>query len=194
METILETENSKLTLYSLDAEVMQLIAECVSAVDGELDLKPEIELFGKLFRQKRDIGFFSDESRGYAYSSTIAISKPMPACLIALLQFVNTTFDANYNGILVNKYADGTEYIGKHSDDVRELNPRIGVLCISYGAVRNFRIRDKATGKIVANVPTHADKIMQMSGQFQREFTHEIPIQKKVLGARYSFTFRKHLR
>ena len=32
-----------------------------------------------------------------------------------------------------------------------------------------------------------------MAGDFQKEFTHEIPIEKKVEGVRYSFTFRRHL-
>ena len=32
-----------------------------------------------------------------------------------------------------------------------------------------------------------------MAGNFQKEFTHEIPIQKKVSDERISFTFRKHL-
>jgi len=32
-----------------------------------------------------------------------------------------------------------------------------------------------------------------MVGNFQKEFTHEIPIEKKVKGTRFSFTFRRHL-
>ena len=32
-----------------------------------------------------------------------------------------------------------------------------------------------------------------MAGEFQKEFTHEIPMEKKKKKARISFTFRKHL-
>lgn len=32
-----------------------------------------------------------------------------------------------------------------------------------------------------------------MGGNFQKEFTHEIPIEKKITDTRYSLTFRKHL-
>jgi len=32
-----------------------------------------------------------------------------------------------------------------------------------------------------------------MQGEFQKEFTHEIPIQKKILDERISLTFRKHI-
>ena len=33
-----------------------------------------------------------------------------------------------------------------------------------------------------------------MGGNFQKEFTHEIPIEKKVLDTRYSLTFRRHMK
>ena len=31
-----------------------------------------------------------------------------------------------------------------------------------------------------------------MGGKFQEEFTHEVPIEKKITDERISFTFRKH--
>jgi hypothetical protein len=106
----------------------------------------------------------------------------MHPCLIELLKYINTKFNYNYNGILINKYTDGQDYIDKHSDDDREL-----VISISYGALRN-----KITGKIEIDVATDPTKIIQMVGNFQKEFTHEIPIEKKVKDVRYSLTFRKH--
>lgn len=34
---------------------------------------------------------------------------------------------------------------------------------------------------------------MIMAGDFQKEFTHEIPMEKKKKNPRISFTFRRHL-
>ena len=34
--------------------------------------------------------------------------------------------------------------------------------------------------------------ILHMGGDFQKEFTHEIPVQKRITGSRISFTFRYH--
>ena len=34
---------------------------------------------------------------------------------------VNNLFKVNFNGILVNRYADGKDYIGSHSDDEKNL-------------------------------------------------------------------------
>jgi alkylated DNA repair dioxygenase AlkB len=172
---------------------MELLEQCVREVDSELDYHPEIKIFGKICHQQRSIGFYSDTSVGYNYSTTITPSKEMKPCLIELLGYINNKFDASFNGILINKYESGEEYIGKHSDDERGLQPTCGVIAMSFGAVRKFRIRDKITGKIVLDVPTEQNKIIQMFGNFQKEFTHEIPVEKKVKDCRYSLTFRRHL-
>ena len=64
----------------------------------------------------------------------------------------------------------------------------------SYGVTRKFRIRDKMNSKIVLDVPTSSNNLLIMGGDFQKEFTHEIPLEKKVKGSRISFTFRRHLK
>ena len=193
MTTVLQTEKSALILHTIDDEICQLISNCVQAVDAELIVNPEIIVYGKVCNQNRSIGFYSDTSIGYYYSGKLAASKPLHPCLRELLIYINDKFDYNYNGILINKYNGGEDYIGKHSDDEKGLDSKVGVVAISYGAVRKFRIRNKITGKIAIDVPTEPNKIIQMAGDFQKEFTHEIPVEKKVNGVRYSFTFRKHL-
>lgn len=193
MTVILRREHSQLVIHNLEEEICELIKVCVETVDEELDVKPEIMVYGKVCKQHRNIGFYSDTSKGYNYSSSITPSKKMHPCLRELLVYVNDKFDYNYNGILINKYVDGEDYIGKHSDDEKGLDSHVGVVAISYGVVRKFRIRDKITNNIIMDIPTISSKIIQMTGNFQQEFTHEIPIEKKIKGVRYSLTFRKHL-
>ncbi len=188
-----QTERSALVLHDLEPEKVRLLQTCAEDVDGKLIFHPEIRIFGKIAHQHRSIGFFSDESIGYSYSGQIAKSVPLSAPLRELLDFINQKFEASFNGILINKYLSGEEYIGKHSDDEKALEKGVGVVCCSLGAVRKFRIREKESGKMVVDVPTENNKIIQMKGDFQKEFTHEIPVEKKVKGVRYSFTFRRHL-
>ena len=111
--------------------------------------------------------------------------------LSPITQLIFSIFDIDFNGILVNRYKSGEDYIGAHSDDERGLTA-VGVLIISYGAVRKFRIRNKTTKKKELDVLLQSGEIIQMVGNFQKEFTHEIPLEKKVTTERYSFTFRKH--
>lgn len=118
-------------------------------------------------------------------------SKPLSNAMTELLVEINTMLGAKYNGILVNKYNDGNDYIGAHSDSEIGLDP-VGVVCISYGSDRNFRIRNKNDKKIVHEETTTHSSILHMGGKFQIFYTHEIPIQKKIKGVRFSFTFRKN--
>lgn len=190
---VIQTEKSALVLHDLDQDRLQLIEECARQVDDKLEFHPEIKVFNKVCHQQRSIGFFSDTSVGYRYSGQIARSKELLPCLRDLLNYINQKFGAEFNGILINKYLSGEEYIGKHSDDEKALDPETGVICVSFGAVRKFRIRSKETGKLVLDIPTENNKMIQMRGNFQKEFTHEIPVEKKINDVRFSFTFRKHL-
>jgi alkylated DNA repair dioxygenase AlkB len=151
-------------------------------------------VFSKLVQPNRYSAFYSDESQGYAFSGKKANSLPLTEELRCLLNLVNETYDENYNGILINKYVttqDQHDYIGSHSDDERGLGKN-GVLSISFGITRKFRIRDKKTKRIVLDIDLNHGDICIMKGFFQKEFTHEIPVEKKRLGTRWSLTFRHH--
>jgi alkylated DNA repair dioxygenase AlkB len=151
----------------------------------------------------RSVGFFSDESEGYRYSGQLAASQPLPDFLAKLLNKVNTRFGTDFNGILVNRYEDGTETIGAHSDDEKGLGTGGSVVGISLGAERVMRFRAKqevnrekasSNGKKYLDMPMPDGCLFIMRGKFQKEFTHEIPAQKAVTEPRISLTFRKHIK
>ena len=119
-------------------------------------------------------------------------SKPLSTSLSDLIVAINKMLGTQFNGILVNKYLDGSDYIGAHSDDETGLDG-LGVVAISYGSERIFRIRNKNDKAIVCDEPTAHCGILHMGGNFQKLYTHEIPAQKKIKASRISFTFRKHI-
>lgn len=190
MTRLIETDKSFLDIYTFDND--QLVRDCIDEIKDLLISKPKVFVYGKEVNQNRSIGFFSDESIGYHYSGQMASSISCTPSLTVLLNNINTMFNTNYNGILINRYDTGTDYIGAHSDNELYLDKN-GVVALSHGAIRKFRIRDKQTKKIIKDIPTTSNQIIHMGGEFQKEFTHEIPIEKKVKDIRYSFTFRKHL-
>jgi alkylated DNA repair dioxygenase AlkB len=219
--TLLRSASSKLVLYKsyfdLDLDQVQSL---------ELVERPPIIIYGKECRQNRNVGFFSNESTGYNYSSQQAPSSPMPKWLKQLTEKINIDLNTDFNGVLVNQYTNGTQSIGSHSDDERTLSQGPNGLCVaalSYGATRKFRIRarqetqvfvqpdivhkteveTKPTNRgnltwvakensIIADVPHMAGDLLVMIGDFQREFRHEIPVEKKVSEPRWSLTFRTH--
>jgi len=94
---------------------------------------------------------------------------------------------------LVNRYNDGNDYLGAHSDSKDGLDKGSIVAGISYGkGVRKFRIRNRKTKKIVIDYDHHAKTLIVMDGNFQNEFTHEIPKQKKIKDPRISLKRRIH--
>ena len=191
MERIFENTNKTVFLNKGIFTNVELLENCIKDVEKQLIERPEIIVFGKVCNQHRNVGFFSNESIGYKYSNKIMESKPLTESMIKLLDNINLIIGVDFNGILVNEYIDGRDYIGQHSDDETELNIS-DVVSISYGAERIFRVRDKETKNIVCDIKTEHCCILHMGGIFQKLLTHEIPIQKKVKNSRISFTFRKH--
>ena len=169
----------------------ELLEKCIIDIEPQLEERPEIIIFGKICKQQRNVGFFSNESIGYKYSNKMMESKPLSQSMSELLHIVNKDTCAEFNGILVNKYMDGNDYISAHSDDETGLDS-VGVVSISYGSERIFRIRNKETKEIMCDESTTHCSILHMGGDFQKLYTHEIPIQKKIKEPRISFTFRKH--
>ena len=155
---------------------------------------------GKQCYPKRNTKFYTlttdekeqDAVMGYNYSNSAAPAYPLPTFLKDLCDQVNVHFPHAYNGVLVNVYNDGSDYIGVHSDK-EVLGSTGGVVSLSLGQTRTFRIKNKLSKKKVKDVElTHGD-ICWMAGDFQEQFTHEIPKQLRRKGLRVSLTFRHHV-
>ena len=161
-----------------------------------LAVNPKIVVYGKEVAQPRDVGFFSDESEGYYFSNRLMPSIPLSDYpdLEIILARVNESLGTSFNGILINKYRSGDNSIGAHSDSESGLDKvKKMVASIAFGETRKFRIRDKKTKKIVLDVDHQPLELLVMEGDFQSEYTHEIPKQANKKG-RISLTFRHHIR
>ena len=187
---LIENEKSFLTIEELDDK--EIMGRCVEEVNNKLLINPEIYLYGKPAIQHRGIGFFSNTSIGYYYSGQLTKSQLLTPSMQQLLEIINKKYSTEFNGILVNRYNDGNDYIGSHYDKEDTID-QSGVIAISYGAVRKFRIRNAKTKVKIMDILTENNQIIHMGGNFQKEYMHEIPIEKKVKEPRWSFTFRKHI-
>nr|WIL03823.1 alkylated DNA repair protein [Cedratvirus plubellavi] len=189
MSVLIQTEKSRLIVveeYTNDIydEVKTLL----------VDKQPIIYIMGKECRQRRDVGFYSNQSKGYKYSGAFMASRPLTPFLADLLEQVNQSLQTNFNGILVNIYRSGEDYLSAHSDNEDALDKeRRMVAGLAYGATRKFRIRNKETRKIILDIEQEPGTLIVMEGDFQTEFLHEIPVQKRIKEERISLTFRHHL-
>lgn len=192
--TIIQTDRSTLWMGSVGQEHESAIVEqAVEYARPLLHHKPKIMFRGEVKHQQRNVGFFSNESAGYRYSGQIMPAIPADSRVTALIDMVNAMCGTKFNAVLVNEYADGNNYISAHSDSLTGLDAQQGVVAISYGATRKFRIRKKDQSGFTDIPMAHMD-ILAMTGDFQEEFTHEIPKELRVKSPRISLTFRTHTR
>ena len=163
----------------------------------KLDLihEPPIVVFGKQCNQRRNVRLFSNDSAGYYYSGQTIKSLPLDDnVMVSIMNKVNGSLGTKFNGILVNEYTDGTKTVGAHPDNEDGLDKiKSCVAGIAYGATRLFRIRDMITNEIVLDHHHKPCSLIVMDGDFQKEFKHEIPQQKKIKDCRISLTFRHHI-
>jgi len=141
----------------------------------------------------RSVSFFSDfVTVNYMYGNVrVCKSQKLTPSLKEMLDFINEKFNSDYNGIIINYYKNGLNYIEKHSDSQNH-TPN-GVLLISYGGLRNFRIFDKITDVKVKDIPLISGQMIHMYGDFQSEFTHDVERDESITTERYSISLHKYM-
>lgn len=179
LSTEIETPTSFLKLYSFPDE--ELLNNCIKEVK-------ENNLSTHRFRK---VGFFSDDFKGnYVYGkSIVAKTKRLSPSLKTILDMINEQFETDFNGVLVNEYDNGNQFIEKHRDSKN--HPKIGVLIISYGATRTFRVFD--SNNKITEIPLMHGQVLHMSENFQKEFEHDLKKEPEVKEKRYSLSFHKYM-
>lgn len=151
----------------------------------------EIVLFGKKHLEPRLSAWYGD--RDYVYSGRLVPRAPWTPTLLALKRRVETRCGAEFNSVLINRYRDGRDGMGMHSDDERELgrDPLIGSL--SLGQARRFVLEPKhrsgTPGQRLLFELGHGDLLL-MGGSCQHHYRHGVPKQPAVRAERLNLTFR----
>jgi alkylated DNA repair dioxygenase AlkB len=151
----------------------------------------EIVLFGKRIPQPRLIAWAG--SFGYRYSGqTLEPREPGPA-LAELTAMVNAAVGATFNHVLVNRYRNGQDSMGMHSDSEPELGQDPVVASLSFGVARRFVVVPRGKGPRFSYSLGHGD-LLVMGGSCQAHYRHGVPRAAEVSGERVSVTFRRVLR
>ena len=94
-----------------------------------------------------------------------------------------------FNGILVNIYATGSDYVSPHSDDEGVLVPFAPIVTMSYGETRKFAVYKKGATRQHAHVDLKDQSVCVMAGAMQTEYEHSIT-KAATVGPRISLTVR----
>jgi alkylated DNA repair dioxygenase AlkB len=149
----------------------------------------EVVIYGKRIVTKRKMAWYGDRPFEYKYSNISRTALVWTEELIALKAIVESHTAETYNSCLLNLYHDGTEGMGWHSDDEKDLKKDGAIASLSLGADRKFAFKHKSD-KQTLNVILEHGSILLMKGEVQSHWLHSLPKSTRVLKPRINLTFR----
>ncbi|XP_062890278.1 DNA oxidative demethylase ALKBH2 [Mobula hypostoma] len=157
----------------------------------------KVQVFGKWHNIPRKQVSYGDPGLTYRYSGVTLSPKPWTPVLEKIRERVTQVTGHTFNFVLVNRYKDGSDHMGEHRDDEKELQPRSPIASVSFGACRDFIFRHRdARGKRpmrrlepVKLLLGHGSLLM-MNYPTNVYWYHSLPVRKKVLVPRVNLTFR----
>ncbi|HEY0504217.1 MAG TPA: alpha-ketoglutarate-dependent dioxygenase AlkB [Lysobacter sp.] len=153
-----------------------------------------IRIFGREVDSPRLSCWIGDPDAHYRYSGTDFVPHPWPAPLQPLRARLRDALGVPFNSVLANRYRDGSDAMGWHSDSEPELGPAPVIASISLGATRRFALkhRHEPAHRLALDLP-HGS-LLVMSGATQRLYRHALPRTARPVGERINLTFRRILR
>lgn len=146
-----------------------------------------VVVYGKEYDVPRLQQWYGDGS--YAYSGIRMEPLPWTDRLKELKQAVEEKCEHEFNSVLLNLYRNGNDTVGWHSDDEPELGDQPSIVSLSFGAARDFIMRNKLTQEKKCFSLTDGS-FLYMFGKSQEEWEHSLPRRKRVIMPRINLTFR----
>ena len=132
-------------------------------------------------------------TRPYVYSGGVHEPKELNAntYLAKVCNYLDIIIpNYEYNSVLVSFYANGDQFIPKHSDSENCIEETSDIVTVSLGATRTLRISDSTTGQIIKDVELKHGAVSVMTKHSQSKYKHEIVRDSSCLHPRISVTFR----
>ena len=156
-----------------------------------------VTLFGKTHVTTRQIVWMGDTDADYQYSGHTRQTTPWSDIVFHVKQNVEKALakmgiEVHFNTCLLNYYPTGTDGMGYHADDEKELGHQPIIASLSLGATRKFVFKHKKTQDKVA-LYLESGQLIVMHGNTQTFWKHTITKTKTVDAGRISLTFRQML-
>ena len=170
-----------------------------SAVLARLDRdlawqQPRLRLYGREHPIPRRQVWMGDGAAHYRYSGRAFTPEPWHPDVgrirdAVIARLAETGLTTTFNSVLLNRYANGEERMGWHSDDEPELGPDPLIAAVSLGAERPLRLRWRQGSRRAFNVWLPHDSLLLMGNGVQQQLQHAL-LPRKIPGLRISLTFR----
>jgi alkylated DNA repair dioxygenase AlkB len=150
----------------------------------------ELIIYGKRFVTSRKMAWHGDTNTSYKYSGIDHIPLPFTKELFEIKLLIETLSGATYNSCLLNLYHNGSEGMGWHRDNEKEIKAGSTIASLSLGAERIFRFKNIHT-KQTKEICLQNGSLLTMEGPIQQHWMHCLPKTKKVSEPRINLTFRQ---
>jgi alkylated DNA repair dioxygenase AlkB len=152
-----------------------------------------IQLFGRSHDAPRLSCWIGDPDAVYVYSRTRFVPRPWTPTLRMLRERLRQALGMDFNSVLANRYRNGRDSMGWHSDDEPELGPQPCIASLSLGAARRFRLRHRRDRTLRHHLDLGPGSLLLMQGETQRFWQHALPRTARDCGERINLTFRRIL-
>ena len=149
-----------------------------------------IRMFGRWVDSPRLSCWMGDPEARYRYSGALFEPEPWHPAIAALRPRLEAACGARFNSVLLNRYRDGRDSMGWHSDDEPELGPAPVIASLSLGEPRRFLMRLKADHAVKAEWRLAHGDLLVMRGDGQRLAQHALPKMAAAVAERINLTFR----
>ncbi|MCE8015070.1 alpha-ketoglutarate-dependent dioxygenase AlkB [Halomonas sp. MCCC 1A17488] len=173
-------------------------SEVLARLEAELDWQqPRLRLYGREHPIPRRQVWMGDPEAHYRYSGRDFVPLAWHPDVVAIRERIAALLaklglDIAFNSVLLNRYADGDERMGWHSDDEPELGDNPVIAAVTLGSERPLRFRWKQGGDPPFNVWLPHDSLLLMGPGCQAKLQHAL-LPRRVPGLRISLTFRRVL-
>lgn len=150
----------------------------------------KIRMFGRQVDSPRLSCWMGGPAARYRYSGTEFVPQPWHPALLPLRDQLAAFCGHAFNSVLLNRYRDGDDGMGWHSDNEPELGPAPVIASVSLGAPRRFLLRRRDDHAKKAEVLLDHGDLLLMGGQTQRLYQHCLPKSARPLAERLNLTFR----
>ena len=90
----------------------------------------------------------------------------------------------------MNRYANGQDSMGWHSDDEAELGEQPVIASLSLGATRDFALRERGATRQHSKIALSHGSLLIMHAGMQQHWQHSVPKRQGVMTPRINLTFR----
>ncbi|XP_030847398.1 DNA oxidative demethylase ALKBH2 [Strongylocentrotus purpuratus] len=199
-------EKKKIHGENLDCDYMRLYPKkqaddlfqrCEESLEYFMGDLARIKVYGKWHDIPRKQVAHGDTGLTYKYSGVTVPAKPWTPALLEIRDRIQEVTGYKFNFVLINRYADGNNYMGEHRDDEKDLVASSPIASLSLGQHRDFIFRHceargaQAKRKVPpVKLELEHGSLLMMNYPTNVYWYHSLPVRKKALNIRVNMTFR----